>query len=495
MIFVYPGRPTVTAGEELELHVGTTADRFRVSIFRLGARHELKLTTDWLAGCYRELGAPWEDWGWPPVALHIPEEWPAGVYLAVLDEAEPAAGAPPAAATGMARSEPGPAVVPGPAATPVAVPASVPDLSRGDGLALFVVRRRARSGAGRGHLGGGGAGEADGADGGRASILYKLPLFTYQAYNELGDPPGCLYTGFKVTLRRPGGGIGGLPWDGRIADAYDLSSPRQTFAHWDLPAVAWLERNGYGDAIEYCTDLDLHQDPELLGRYRLLVSCGHDEYWSRRMRDHAERFIAAGGNVAFFAGNTCWWRIHVVDGGSGLMCFKHRPGHSGGPDQWWNGKARRPENRLTGASYRFGGGWWSGRRTAAGFRVQHADHWVYAGTGLREGEVLGEEEALVGYECDGVELADPAARPVVPSGRDGTPDSFQILGAAPLGAEWQERLEGDRAVATMGLYGGKGGAGTVFNAATTDWPRVLAAGHPAVDRITRNVLDRLRRLA
>jgi hypothetical protein len=34
--------------------------------------------------------------------------------------------------------------------------------------------------------------------------------------------------------------------------------------------------------------------------------------------------------------------------------------------------------------------------------------------------------------------------------------------------------------------------GTVFTAATTDWPRVLARGtRPGVERITRNVLDRL----
>jgi hypothetical protein len=34
--------------------------------------------------------------------------------------------------------------------------------------------------------------------------------------------------------------------------------------------------------------------------------------------------------------------------------------------------------------------------------------------------------------------------------------------------------------------------GTVFNAATTDWARVLTAGRsPAVEQITRNVLDRL----
>ena len=47
--------------------------------------------------------------------------------------------------------------------------------------------------------------------------------------------------------------------------------------------------------------------------------------------------------------------------------------------------------------------------------------------------------------------------------------------------------------ATMGVLERRG-AGTVFNGATTDWPRVVAAGRsPVVEQITRNVLDRLAR--
>ena len=46
--------------------------------------------------------------------------------------------------------------------------------------------------------------------------------------------------------------------------------------------------------------------------------------------------------------------------------------------------------------------------------------------------------------------------------------------------------------ATMGIYTNNG---TVFTAATTDWARVLASGTvPAVEQITRNVLDRLGRI-
>src|SRR5690606_9085857 len=54
---------------------------------------------------------------------------------------------------------------------------------------------------------------------GRAPLLYKLPLATYHAYNFTGG--GCFYVnpprsasppGSKVTLHRPGGGIGGEVW-------------------------------------------------------------------------------------------------------------------------------------------------------------------------------------------------------------------------------------------------------------------------------------------
>ncbi len=37
------------------------------------------------------------------------------------------------------------------------------------------------------------------------------------------------------------------------------------------------------------------------------------------------------------------------------------------------------------------------------------------------------------------------------------------------------------------------GRGLIFNAGTVDWPRLLGAGHDTVERITRNVIDRLAR--
>jgi hypothetical protein len=47
--------------------------------------------------------------------------------------------------------------------------------------------------------------------------------------------------------------------------------------------------------------------------YRLVLSAGHDEYSSSRMRDRLEACIRESGNVAFFtAGDTCCWQVIVA---------------------------------------------------------------------------------------------------------------------------------------------------------------------------------------
>jgi hypothetical protein len=126
-----------------------------------------------------------------------------------------------------------------------------------------------------------------------ASILYKIPLFTYAAYDHEGEVD--LYdnrqANNKVTLFRIGCGLGGDPCDLDVTDVYDDSSPRQILPHWGQPFICWLESNGY--KVDYCTDLDIHQNAnDFLSKYRLLLSVGHDEYWSEPMRNNVESFIA-----------------------------------------------------------------------------------------------------------------------------------------------------------------------------------------------------------
>ncbi len=458
MIRGYPQQPSPRAGETLTLHVSTTAPEFRVEFYRCGAELVRCGGSGWLPGVDAPAHLPFQDWGEPGTGVHdeplqpwpghrfpVPAEWPSGVYLAVLVEGD-----------GRGRD------------------AGDPDRTTPDGRegrALFVVRA-AEPGA---------------------PLLYKLPLLTYHAYDVVapalydlaGEPwSWCFYNWIDLpvdmppglSVHRPGGGTGGWPYDVHTnPDPYD-PTPRQTFVHWDARFVAWLEREGY--EVGFCTDVDLHRDGEdLLRPCRLLVSAGHDEYWSEAMRDAVEAWVADGGNAAFFSGNTCWWRVVFSDETTFARI-----------EPWW--EAGRPENRMIGVSFRNGGERdRDDHRRPVGYRVQHADHWVYAGTGLRDGDVFGAEENLIGYECDGAlfDRADlEAGVPVTPSGGDGTPPEFRIL------AVGDTRTAGygfGNGAATMGLFTR---GGTVFTGSTTDWVRGLATS-PAVEQITRNVLDRLSR--
>ena len=170
-------------------------------------------------------------------------------------------------------------------------------------------------------------------------------------------------------------------------------------------------------ALDYCANSDLEWHPELLDNYRLVLSVGHDEYWSAPMRDHLEAYIAAGGNAAFFSGNSVCWRVRSEDAGRALVCWKQQfnmdPAYApettrtfrpcGATTSW-----ARPENELTGVGFLYGGYHLSHGQYMDGsgaFTVHRPEHWVFAGTGLQRDDAFGGEHTIVGYECDGCEFA------------------------------------------------------------------------------------------
>ncbi|HET9932386.1 MAG TPA: N,N-dimethylformamidase beta subunit family domain-containing protein, partial [Polyangiaceae bacterium] len=138
-------------------------------------------------------------------------------------------------------------------------------------------------------------------------------------------------------------------------------------------------------------------------------------------------------------------------------------------------------------------GRWKGRRPVVGYTVQRPEHWAFEGTGLERGDVFGADptQPVVGYECDSAPFkidADGTAVIIDPVSY-ATPATFEILGLAELNRAWSSRKGHS---ATMGAFSVDGG-GEVFNAATTDWVKLLDRD-PAVTRITRNVLNRFARL-
>jgi hypothetical protein len=105
----------------------------------------------------------------------------------------------------------------------------------------------------------------------------------------------------------------------------------------------------------------------------------------------------------------------------------------------------------------------------------------------------------VGYECDGCEFEMKDGLPF-PTHRDGTPETFEILGTCearwhPDDALWYDRFprgedgQPTTGASVMGIYTR---GGTVFTCGSTDWPHGLRGGDPVVERITKNILERLK---
>lgn len=388
-----------------------------------------------------------------------------------------------------------------------------------------------------------------------ATILMALATNTWHAYNDFGGRN--LYTGAtQSSLQRPmaRGYLAKPPGAGRRVTTVHPPDPEMNthvgylrrhhlsgyagsagWPDWEQPFLAWAEREGY--AIDVCTNADLHEDPALLGRYRLLLSVGHDEYWSAGMRDTVEAHIGRGGHAAFLSGNTAFWQVRLEDptpaGPHATMVgykgrFRDDPVF--GTDRqgelttiWSDALLGRPENQMTGVSFVHGGYHRIGRRVTNGagaYTVHRPDHWLFEGTDLGYGDLLGAASTVVGYECDGCELTLRDGLPV-PTHADGTPESFEVLATAPAAHFTREtatrpprpdepseiefiasrvfatrdpaavaRIAAGHAV--LGSWTSPAG-GTVVTTGCTDWAHGLTGLDPAVERITANILDRLGR--
>ena len=134
-------------------------------------------------------------------------------------------------------------------------------------------------------------------------------------------------------------------------------------------------------------------------------------------------------------------------------------------------------------SYWNGGGWWDGRRPAAGYQLTHRGHWSLDGTG-ESVSVIGAtcEPPLVGYECDGTPYWRRGGAVTAAPGRPHK--NIAILGISPLESGWHATSRDP--AATMSIYTDRSGA-IVFSGGTTDWP-IAAGSDPEVAQVTRNLL-------
>lgn len=285
--------------------------------------------------------------------------------------------------------------------------------------------------------------------------------------------------------------------------------------------VTWLDSKGI--TYEAASMMDLQRDPSLLKHYNLVLLVGHNEYWSKEMRDGWDSYIASGGNAAIFSGNTMWWQVRFSSDLKHIICYKNDVSDPlYGVDNtrvttlWSTSPVNRPENKSIGVSFRNGGyhnytesgvqhyvkNSSSDDGSYGGFKVTDASHWVFNNTNLTNGAIFGRGNgvnsgAIAGYEIDGALFKMVNGNPVV-TGEDGTPTNFRILALTPAYAvNSSSSIEGvvpnnyqGQGWGTMGIFKPSAISGTVFVAPTIDWAEGLKDAQ--VSRITENVINTLK---
>jgi hypothetical protein len=272
--------------------------------------------------------------------------------------------------------------------------------------------------------------------------LVVLPTNTWQAYN------------FRDV---DGNGVGDTWYDdSRYDDGVDLTRPyldRGVPPHYrayDVGFLRWATR--YGGPIDYLSDDDLERidGRRLATLYDLVVFPGHEEYVTARVWDAIEEYRDRGGNLVFLSANTFFYRV------SRRSSRIYKLGHMR--------DFGRPDAPLIGSEYV---GWFEGRYRNRPFTVTGAKRlpWLFAGTGLRNGDEFGKY---------GIEVNQR-----VPSSPAGTVVAARIPG-----------IFGPGKSAEMTYYSTKRGA-KVFSAGAMNFGGT--AEWPVVSRLLRNLWAELRR--
>jgi hypothetical protein len=270
--------------------------------------------------------------------------------------------------------------------------------ARNDSYVIFVVRDDARV----------------------AQFVAQLPIATYQAYNYWGGK--SLYTGClnhdaawacpnsaspatAVSFSRPftpssnpaaayGAGAGEFLTNVQtVQEGYPISS-----AAFDYNMVRWLEKEEKD--VKYITNLDLHENQNVLHGALAFITFGHDEYYSNSMWNSLVAARNAAINLAFFSSNDIYWRVRFQPGYYGringiMVCYKfvQDPVTSGDQRTGPFRDLGKPEASLIGGQY--------GAAPVTGdIHVTNPNHWLYAGSGATGSTLL---RGLLGYEVNAIE--------------------------------------------------------------------------------------------
>jgi len=333
-------------------------------------------------------------------------------------------------------------------------------------------------------------------DGGFEKYVFQTSVTTYQAYNLYGGV--SLYSNSTNKSVYPYAAATKVSFD-RPFNPQDSNGAGQFF-FYDYPWLRWAESQGYD--LTYITNVDTDTNVNPLTNHKAFLSIGHDEYWSKGMRDNVTAAANAGVNLGFFSGNVMYWQIRLESSSLGTpnrvqVGYKSFAESSAapGPDPlfcptapcapgtdntrvttlWRNWPVSLPEQLLVGVMS-------ESVANEVPYVVQNSSSWVYTGTGLANGSKI---NGIVGYEYDRIfaTYVDEITGATITL----TPQPGLVtLSNSPVGSSHSNST----------LYTAPSGA-RVFAGGTIEWSSGLdSSGYgctggcvsPALQQTTRNIL-------
>ena len=227
----------------------------------------------------------------------------------------------------------------------------------------------------------------------RSTILVQVPVNTWEAYNNWGGK--SLYEVNSTNGARAS----------MVSFDRPIAPKGQWPIVWEVPLVRFLEREGYD--LSYQTDVDTHLSPASLLDHQLVVTSGHDEYWTKEMRDGFDAARDHGTNLAFMGANNGYWQVRYQDGTRTLVGYKSPSDPIADPalKTFLFRDPNRPECELEGVMHQ--GGYRHSTDENLDYRVNGpalSDPW-FGGTGFDASSVLPD---LVGREWDDVPTFPPS---------------------------------------------------------------------------------------
>jgi N,N-dimethylformamidase len=245
----------------------------------------------------------------------------------------------------------------------------------------------------------------------------------------------------------------------------------QAPGEWRL--YGWLEREGFD--YDLYAEAHLHDGSLPLASYDVLIAAVHPEYWSRAMYTAVKDWVfQRGGRFLYLGGNGLNCEV-VFESDGAMKCLSHlhsEHGEMGGKSEdgsiEYDSRMHRTfesEANLLGVVTSE-----TGIMTAAPYMTLDESHWVFAGTGLRNGDLFGHKTlheripgGASGHETDKRSAFSPAGTILLAKGTN--PDD---------GGSEMVIHETDH-------------AGAVFSVGSITWVSALLVDD-SVSRITLNVL-------